>query len=622
MTNVFPPEIWMAILHLSDRLTLKAARLTCRLLRNLAGEILMSEVTWVDKGRALLGVTDWEQNPMQVAPQKDLWVSLMDARFGTPYFWRSNSGRPDPEAARIFDCIRTFRRLRALTVVFDDVPKDLYHVLADLSPTLKQLTLQLCALPPLLADAPVQVFPPRKFTSNITDLALFDVQPYPFHPAANIAPLKCAGLFSLLPKLESLHLAATFPVTPFLPPGSGLKRLTMAVPRSRHFTKQFFDILREIPRLEELTTYPRELVDREHDYVAALSASPPAPPLLAHLTNYTGFISFARKALPRTPLLRDVCIIDNGVDLVPFVEFLGERQFPLRRLRIEVLRWQWDELVETLRAVTFCLPTVECLEVAYAEGTPSEDPLIELGSEFLPRLTNLEELVLACEEPIRRGVDAQGRRATIRNEDYILRSNFAEAEAETEAEAEAAMPEDTAEFELLPPCLAPAATSNPSQSPCNPSPFSCRSHLEESRHQPWCCALSAGSSSGLSCLTPISSAQHPYGRRDERYVLPLLRTCLVFKHPMFPLPTILARSMSFFAPGQACKIEFSNYRIGFLPFVVSLRYAIDFTGFYDLHANNAHSCFCQMLPAHRRAAPQPDRLAVRWNSNTLPVNPD
>ncbi|KAJ7027122.1 hypothetical protein C8F04DRAFT_1123474 [Mycena alexandri] len=387
MKPILPNELWMVILFCMDRRTLKAARLACRLFYELSMEAMLREITWLSKAKALREADYWEHNPNHANFPQDLAVCFADP---PPEGTCSVSAG---EQTRILNCIRGFPRLEALDLSIGNFPEDLYHVLADLS-ALKELTLRYCALPPSLTSVPVAILPNR----NITSLKLFGLKSYPYRSANTFTadPVPCAGLFSLLPRLRSLHLELSFVETPFLPPSHRLTQLTIGVPSSAVYINHFLEILRSIPQLERLTTYDREKPGHEADANNAnASAVPTAPPALNYLTHYTGTTALALEALKAAPSLIDVCIVaDSSRLLVDFVEFLDQRQIPARRLRLEVTYWGSDT-VEALRAIAYRLPGLECLAVAYSNGQPSEDSLVQIGVDFFPRLVNLQEFEIA-----------------------------------------------------------------------------------------------------------------------------------------------------------------------------------------------------------------------------------
>lgn len=61
--TVFPNEIWMATFESMDRPTLKSGRLVCHLFASLSWDVLLQDITWSTRARALFAAVGWEHNP-------------------------------------------------------------------------------------------------------------------------------------------------------------------------------------------------------------------------------------------------------------------------------------------------------------------------------------------------------------------------------------------------------------------------------------------------------------------------------------------------------------------------------------------------------------------------------
>lgn len=272
---------------------------------------------------------------------------------------------------RIFGCIRSFVRLEALTLKFGNIPVDLCDLWQ--LPGLKQLTIHCCALPQAMPAI-------QNHLANITDLQLFNVVNYPYRwtPGSAAAsmyrtePVSCAEFFSRLPGLRTLQVDASFLQTPFLPTSNTITSLTITVPRRDVYIANFLAILRSMPALEHLATFERQIPSNQDNHLNHLPPlNQPVQPALAHLTRFSGPGALGILVLSNAPVLEDVCINDTTTNPVEFVEFLQHRQAPVRRLRIKSYNWG-REIVETLRAIAYCLPLCEHIELTYSKGRPAE----------------------------------------------------------------------------------------------------------------------------------------------------------------------------------------------------------------------------------------------------------
>ncbi|KAJ7478345.1 hypothetical protein FB451DRAFT_1241835 [Mycena latifolia] len=379
--GILPNELWLTSFQSMDRRTLKSIRLVSRSFAQLSWEVVLRDVTWSNPNKAANSQC-WKENPVLAILPRDLSVRLAH--------WTLTD-------RRIFERICSFTKLEVLTFVDAVLTTELNEVISQLR-SLKRLTLHHCALSADLMEPPVPL-PRLQDASNITDLQINLVRdPSSLAKPWSTDTMPCAGLFHLLPRLRTLHIDGCVLPTEVL--GSGITALTISIPHIPEsdadgvaFARDYFcRVLWAMPQLRRLTAYeyPSNEGDGDHpnDPPQPVPA-PDEPPRLCHLTHFSGAMHFAQLALSASLELENVCQEGDGEDVVKFIEFLQERQTPVRRLSIK-LPEGWD--AEVVRAATYCLPRCEVLEIEYEGCKASEDALLELGIEHIPRLTHLREI--------------------------------------------------------------------------------------------------------------------------------------------------------------------------------------------------------------------------------------
>ncbi|KAJ7496454.1 hypothetical protein FB451DRAFT_196981 [Mycena latifolia] len=401
----YPNEIWMMSFQWMDRQTLKSIRLVCHLFASLAWDVILRDITWSNAAISIAGAKSWDQNP---ALPRDLSLSLenLNAAF---------MEHPGPEftqdsAACIFERVRSFSNLRALnlrifsaaisenlsellrelpklqglTVVGGKIPANLQEVLQGL-PSLKQLTLDRCALAPALSQLPVS--PLSEYTSNITNLKVV-LGGYPFMSTQlwNTNTVSCAGLFSLLPRLRTLHIERSFLPTEHLP--TEITSLTIGIPRVRdspvddHGKAYLRRVLCLMPHLRSLIACTEQLEVlhlptlqhiglnlhhphhslNQHQHGHPQSPEMDDPPNLPHLTHFTGAISLALVALAKAPAVEDLCVeAETEREALEFVPLLAERNPLVRRFSVHLPNWNR----ESARGISRGLAQCERLEITY-----------------------------------------------------------------------------------------------------------------------------------------------------------------------------------------------------------------------------------------------------------------
>ncbi|KAJ7496425.1 hypothetical protein FB451DRAFT_1549578 [Mycena latifolia] len=387
----FPNEIWLASFQSMDRATLKSVRLVCRVFASLAWDVLLHDITWHRPVRMLLAhARRWEHNPVL---HRDLSVCLEhphDNYYGNPGLTRN-------QVKHVFKRIRSFSNLealavhclgghilknmpallrelpnlRALTFVGVNIPANLVDVLRGL-PSLTHLTLDFCALAPALVALPA----PSEYTSNITSVKV-RLRKYPLSLIQpwNPQTVRCAGLFSLLPGLRTLHIDDCHLPTEIL--ASAITSLTIGVPNildasaifyaEAHFCK----VLRAMPQLTRLTAYLCSVNTNDaprHDTFYHGSTALGEPPRLPHLTHFSGAARLGQLALGMVPDLEDVRVTAQGdSDAIQFIHFLQKRRIFVQHISVELPGWS-SQVARALLHLTRC----ERREIVYA-GTGSPD---------------------------------------------------------------------------------------------------------------------------------------------------------------------------------------------------------------------------------------------------------
>ncbi|KAJ6597797.1 hypothetical protein DFH09DRAFT_1399534 [Mycena vulgaris] len=455
----FPNEIWMRSFQLMDRRTLKCVRLVCHLFASLAWDVILRDITW-SPARAVAHAEGWKENP-SLSRDLSVYFALPSAAFlGLPRLEAAD------QVARIFKRILSFSYLEALTLFGADIPENFHDFLRKL-PSLKELALEQCVLPPALAGLPISPLP--EYPSNVINLKVTLYNSH-VHPQDWTATIPCAGLFVLLPRLHTLHIERCFLPTDIL--AAGITSLTIGIPCADSSAgdaaaKAYLcKVLRKMPQLRRLTAHMRTFETHPDDFHPhQILPTIGAPPSLLYLTHFTGadrlglvsllaapaledvrvtgrrdveaieFIESlqernvlvrrltvelpgwsaevaraATRCLPQcehleivygirgddqrtlvlsaTHVLEDVVIELDSEEAIDLIEFLQERNAPVRRLSVELRAWS----SEVVRAVTRCLPQCERLEITYTWGELSQEALVNLGTEFVPRLTHLREI--------------------------------------------------------------------------------------------------------------------------------------------------------------------------------------------------------------------------------------
>ncbi|KAJ7496452.1 hypothetical protein FB451DRAFT_1207835, partial [Mycena latifolia] len=102
----------------------------------------------------------------------------------------------------------------------------------------------------------------------------------------------------------------------------------------------------------------------------------------------SGSAKLGKSDLYRSNILEEVSINQSSEGTIEFIKFLEERKAPVRRLSVALPFWS----VEIARVICLSLPLCEHLDVTYATGEPSEEALVDLGTEFIPLLAHLREI--------------------------------------------------------------------------------------------------------------------------------------------------------------------------------------------------------------------------------------
>ncbi|KAJ7697693.1 hypothetical protein B0H17DRAFT_1328857 [Mycena rosella] len=378
--RILPNEIWIESFQSLDRHALKALRMVCRSFCRLSWDVILRDITWSNSSRAVAATEYWERNPAHTCLPRDLLVSVAAPPIRLEDSTKPTAGDEDDEdtyhltadqVTRIFDRIRSFSNLEALTIDYAYIPADFCDVLQEL-PILKQLTLNYCALPLALSQLPVRPSRLPTHISNVTSLKVSLVKPE--HPVLSMDPVPCAGLLSLLPRLRTLDIERCFLATDVFP--SGITSPTIKIPWAggEALAKGYLcEVLRSLPRLQSLTAFMSDEDLSSYDPTHALSPYHTAPPpSLPHLTHYTGTADLGLVALAASPIIHDI-------------RFLEERNAPVRGLSVKLPLWS----SAAARVISRYLPQCERLEIIYA-GTGTE----ELGKLDLATCHNLENVVI------------------------------------------------------------------------------------------------------------------------------------------------------------------------------------------------------------------------------------
>ncbi|KAJ7697721.1 hypothetical protein B0H17DRAFT_356547 [Mycena rosella] len=397
--RILPNEIWIEALQHMDRRTLKALRMVCRSFSHLSWDVILRDITWSNWFSA--GTNYWERNPAHTCIPRNLLVSFKFIGLSDTLVWEHSANddkgvyqltRMSDHVARIFNLMRSFTNLEALTIDGAYIPANLQDVLRDL-PALKQFTLNYCALPVALSELPVRGGSrgPAPHASNITSLKVSLVDPvhHPL-PVWSTAPLPCAGLFFLLPRLRTLHIERCFLATDFF--GSGITSLTIEIPRLIDDALPYTylcKVLWSLPRLRCLTAYTWNQCHEDADNHTFNPYQPPVvtgpPPSLPHLTHYTGTADLGLVALAAAPIIEDIRVQGKSEQIIQLVELLQERNAPVRGLSVQLPFWSYA----AAQVISRYLPQCGRLEITYA-GTGTQ----ELGKLDLPTCHNLEDVVI------------------------------------------------------------------------------------------------------------------------------------------------------------------------------------------------------------------------------------
>ncbi|KAJ7652574.1 hypothetical protein B0H17DRAFT_1338541 [Mycena rosella] len=391
--RILPNEIWIESFQSLDRHALKALRMVCRSFCRLSWDVILRDITWSNSSRAVAATKYWERNPAHTCLPRDLLVSVAAPPIRLEDSTKPTVGDEDDEdtdhftadqVMRIFDRVRSFSNLEALTIDCAYIPTDFRDILREL-PILKQLTLNYCALPLALSQLPVRPSRLPTHISNVTSLKVSLVKPE--HLVLSMDPVPCAGLLSLLPRLRTLHIERCFLATDVFP--SGITSLTIEIPckGGEALAEGYLcEVLRLLPRLRSLTAFMRDENPSRHNPTHAFSPYHTVPPSsLPHLTDYTGTADLGLVALAASPIIEDIRAQGKSERIIQLIEFLGERNAPVRSLSVELPLWS----SAAARVISRYFPQCERLEITYA-GTGTQ----ELGKLDLTTCHNLEDVVI------------------------------------------------------------------------------------------------------------------------------------------------------------------------------------------------------------------------------------